>query len=192
MATPQPHEIFEFKSPGEWEKWLSENYSKQEGLWLKIAKKGTGVTTVTYLQALEVALCYGWIDGQIKSVDSIYFVQKFTPRRPKSLWSKINTKRVEQLISEGWMKAPGYEQIERAKADGRWEKAYGTSSNLAPPEDLLSALSKNKPAEEFYKTLNKTNLFAIYYRIETSKRPETREKRIREIIEMLSKGKKLY
>lgn len=192
MATPQPHEIFEFKSPGEWEKWLSENYSKQEGLWLKIAKKGTGVTTVTYLQALEVALCYGWIDGQIKSVDSIYFVQKFTPRRPKSLWSKINTKRVEQLISEGWMKAPGYEQIERAKADGRWEKAYGISSNLAPPEDLLSALSKNKPAEEFYKTLNKTNLFAIYYRIETSKRPETREKRIREIIEMLSKGKKLY
>lgn len=192
MATPQPHEIFEFKSPGEWEQWLAENYSKQEGLWLKIAKKGTGVTTVTYLQALEVALCYGWIDGQIKSVDSIYFVQKFTPRRPKSLWSKINTKRVEQLISEGRMKAPGYEQIERAKADGRWEKAYGSSSNLAPPEDLLSALSKNKPAEEFYKTLNKTNLFAIYYRIETSKRPETREKRIREIIEMLSKGKKLY
>lgn len=191
MATPQPGEIREFATPKGWEEWLSRNYTLQEGIWLKIAKKGTGVNTVTYLEALEIALCYGWIDGQIKSVDEIYFVQKFTPRRPKSIWSKINTERVERLIIEGRMKAPGFEQIEKAKADGRWDQAYGSSKTMKAPSDFLEALNENPAANEFYKTLNRSNLFAIYYRVETAKRPETRQKRINEIIQMLSEGKKL-
>ncbi|HLO91409.1 MAG: YdeI/OmpD-associated family protein [Chloroflexota bacterium] len=192
MATPQPQEIMEFETSELWELWLSGNFSKPEGIWLKIAKKGTGVTTVTYIEALEVALCYGWIDGQMKSVDNTYFVQKFTPRRTKSIWSKINTERVERLINEGRMKDPGYEQIEKAKADGRWDQAYGSSKNSSLPEDFLKVLKENKFAFEFFKSLNRTNLYAIYFRLETAKRPETREKRIKEIVEMLSQGKKYH
>lgn len=192
MVTPQPQEIMEFETSELWELWLSGNFSKPEGIWLKIAKKGTGVTTVTYIEALEVALCYGWIDGQMKSVDNTYFVQKFTPRRTKSIWSKINTERVERLINEGRMKDPGYEQIEKAKADGRWDQAYGSSKNSSLPEDFLKVLKENKFAFEFFKSLNRTNLYAIYFRLETAKRPETREKRIKEIVEMLSQGKKYH
>lgn len=191
MATPQPGEIKEFATPRDWEDWLTKNYALNSGIWLKIAKKGTGVITVTYMEALEIALCYGWIDGQMKSVDQIYFVQKFTPRRPKSIWSKINTERVERLISEGRMKAPGFEQIEKAKADGRWDQAYGSSKNMTAPEDFLNAIQENQKALKFYETLNRSNLFAIMFRIETAKRPETRQKRIAEIIQLLSEGKRL-
>ena len=190
MATPEEKQIREFASAGHFEQWLAENYTQQEGIWLKLAKKNTGVTTVTYPEAVDIALCYGWIDGQTKSVDSTYYIQKFTPRRPKSIWSKINTEKVERLIAEGRMKEPGLKEIEKAKADGRWEKAYSSYKNMTPPEDFLEALQANEVAAEFYKTLNRTNIYAINYQLETAKRAETRQKRMKEIIEMLSQGKK--
>lgn len=192
MATPDPENIIEFQSSLIWEQWLGLNHNREEGIWLKIAKKGKGIATVTYLEAVEVALCFGWIDGQMKSVDDVYFVQKFTPRRPKSIWSKINTERAEKLIMEGRMRPPGMAQIEQAKSDGRWDRAYSSAKGMIPPDDFLSLLQKNKVAAEFYNTLNRSNQYAILFRIETAKRPETREKRIKEIIGMLSLGRKFH
>lgn len=157
-----------------------------------VAKKGSGKTTVTYLEALHVALCYGWIDGQVKTYDQQYYIQKFTPRRAKSLWSKLNVERAERLIKEGRMKPAGYKAIEKAKADGIWEAAYDPGSKMTIPEDFLQELKKNKEAEEFFKTLDKTNLFSIGFRLQTARKPETREKRMKEIIEMLSLGKKFH
>jgi len=192
MATPHPDNIIEFQSALAWEQWLEINHNREEGIWLKIAKKGKGIATVTYLEAVEVALCYGWIDGQMKSVDDVYFVQKFTPRRTNSIWSKINTERAEKLISEGRMRTPGLQQIEKAKSDGRWDRAYSSAKGMTLPDDFLTLLHKNKTAAEFYNTLSRSNQYAILFRLETAKRPETREKRLKEIIEMLSQGRKFH
>ena len=176
----------------DWANWLEENHSQPDGIWLMIAKKGSGKTSVTYLEALEVALCYGWIDGQVKTYDQQYYIQKFTPRRAKSLWSKLNVERAERLIKEGRMKPAGFKAIEKAKADGIWDAAYDPGSKMTVPEDFLDELSKNKEAEAFFETLDKTNLFAIGFRLQTARKPETKEKRMREIIEMLAMGKKFH
>ena len=184
--------IILFSTQKEFEVWLGKNHTSSNGIWLKIAKKASGVESVNYDEALLVALCYGWIDGQLKSLDETFYLQKFTPRRPRSIWSKRNCDLVTQLIKEGKMKPAGLTQIEAAKKDGRWEKAYDSSKNMVIPQDFLKELAKNKKAETFFKTLNKTNVYAIGWRLQTAKKPETREKRMKQILTMLAKGEKFY
>jgi uncharacterized protein YdeI (YjbR/CyaY-like superfamily) len=184
--------IIEFKTAKTFETWLSKNHDKSNGLWLKIFKKNSGKKTISYAEALDVALCYGWIDGQKQAHDEQAWLQKFCARGPKSIWSKINTGHVERLINEGRMRPAGLKAVEEAKADGRWERAYDSPSKLTIPADFLKELSKNKKAEAFFMGLNKTNLFSIGFRLQTAKKQETREKRIKEIIEMLAKREKFH
>lgn len=184
--------IIEFKTAKSFETWLLKNHDNSNGLWLKIFKKGSGVKTVSYAEALDVALCYGWIDGQKNAFDEQAWLQKFCPRRTKSIWSKINIGHTERLINEGRMKPAGLKAIEQAKADGSWAKAYDSPSKMAIPEEFLKELSKNKKAEAFFKGLNKANLYAIGFRLQTAKKQETREKRTKEIIAMLAKGEKFH
>jgi uncharacterized protein YdeI (YjbR/CyaY-like superfamily) len=181
-----------FESKKKWADWLAKQHDKSAGVWLKLAKKATGIPSVTYAEALDVALCYGWIDGQKRSFDDKYFLQIFTPRRPKSIWSKINVEKVEQLIASGEMKPAGLKAIEAAKQDGRWAAAYESQKNSSVPEDFLSALEKNKKAKAFFATLNSTNRYAFLFRIHTAKKAETREKRIRQFVEMLEKGETFH
>ena len=181
-----------FKTAKTFEKWLEKNYENTNGLWLKIFKKDSGEKTISYAEALDVALCYGWIDSQKKAFDEQAWLQKFCPRRPKSIWSKINIGHVERLISEGRMRTAGLKAIEKAKEDGRWEKAYDSPKQMTIPEDFLKELSKNKKAAAFFKSLNKTNLFSIGFRLQTAKKQETRDKRMTEIINMLAKGEKYH
>jgi uncharacterized protein YdeI (YjbR/CyaY-like superfamily) len=183
-------QIIAFSSSAKFEKWLDKNHTLEEGIWLRFYKKNSGVPTVFYQEALLVALCYGWIDGQLKSYDAESYIQKFTPRRVRSQWSKRNCGLAEDLIARGKMKAPGLAQIEKAKTDGRWEKAYESSSKMKIPEDFLAKLSKKKKAYEFFKSLNRINLYYIAYRLQTAKDDVTREKRMTEIIEMMQKKQK--
>jgi uncharacterized protein YdeI (YjbR/CyaY-like superfamily) len=180
----------EFKTAEAFETWLEKNHDNSNGLWLKIFKKNSGIKTISYAEALDVALCYGWIDGQKQAFDEQAWLQKFCPRIPKSIWSKINIGHVERLINEGRMKPAGLNAIEKAKTNGNWEKAYDSSSTMTIPEDFLNELSKNKAAEAFFMGLNKSNLFSIGFRLQTAKKQETRDKRMKEIIEMLAKGEK--
>lgn len=180
--------ILPFESKKKFADWLAKNHDKSAGLWLKIAKKATGISTVTYAEALDVALCYGWIDGQKGSFDEQYFLQKFTPRRPKSIWSKINVEKVEGLIASGEMKPAGLKAVEAAKQDGRWAAAYASQKNIEVPADFQSALNKNKKAKAFFETLTGSRRYSFLFRIETAKKAETREKRIRQFVEMLAKG----
>ena len=192
MTTTDTLPTLEFKTATAFETWLQKNHEHSKGLWLKVYKKDSGKKTVSYAEALDVALCYGWIDGQKNAYDEEAWLQKFCPRRAKSIWSKINIGHVERLIHEGRMQPAGLSAVERAKADGSWAKAYDSPNNMILPEDFLKALSKNKKAEVFFKTLNKTNLFAIGFRLQTAKKQETREKRMKEIIAMLAKGEKFH
>ena len=192
MPTPTTLPILSFENETTFENWLSENHLDSTGIWLKIFKKGSKQQTVTYAEALDVALCYGWIDGQKKSFDEHAWLQKFCPRSKKSTWSKINIGHTERLIKTGRMQAQGHRMIEHAKATGSWDQAYDSPSNMTIPDDFLQALSNNKQAEAFFKQLNKTNLYAIGFRLQTAKRSETREKRMREIIDMLEKGEKFH
>ncbi|MFA5417774.1 MAG: YdeI/OmpD-associated family protein [Bacteroidales bacterium] len=184
--------IISFNSPQEWNEWLEQNHSNSNGVWLRIYKKDTGIPTTTHAQALHEALCFGWIDGQAKKYDEVSYLQKFTPRRAKSIWSKRNVDYVAQLEKEGRMKPAGREQIEAAKADGRWDRAYDSPVNMTMPEDFLRELAKNEKALAFFKTLNKTNTFAIGWRLQTAKKPETREKRMKMILEMLAREEKFH
>src|SRR5690606_31691965 len=183
--------IIEFKTAETFETWLEKNHDKSSGLWIKIFKKNSGNKTINYAEALDIALCYGWIDGQKQAYDEQAWLQKFCPRRAKSIWSKINIGHIERLTNEGRMRTSGLKAVEKAKEDGRWEKAYDSSSKMTIPEDFLKELSKNKEAEAFFKGLNKTNLFSIGFRLQTAKKQETRERRMKEIIEMLARGEKL-
>jgi uncharacterized protein YdeI (YjbR/CyaY-like superfamily) len=184
--------IIEFKTAEAFETWLIKNHDNSNGLWLKIFKKDSKKKTIFYAEALDVALCYGWIDGQKQAHDEQAWLQKFSPRRPKSVWSKINIGHVKRLIDEGRMRPAGLKAVEKAKADGSWEKAYDSPSKMIIPEDFLKQLKKNKKAEKFFMGLNKTNLFSIGFRLQTAKKQETREKRMKEIIEMLAKGEKFH
>jgi uncharacterized protein YdeI (YjbR/CyaY-like superfamily) len=181
-----------FESKKKWADWLAKQHDKSAGVWLKLAKKATGIPSVTYAEALDVALCYGWIDGQKGSFDDQYFLQKFTPRRPKSIWSKINVEKVERLIASGEMKPSGLKAVEAAKQDGRWSAAYESQKVVSIPEDFQSALEKNKKAKAFFATLNSTNRYAFLFRIHTAKKAETRAKRIRQFVEMLEKGETFH
>ena len=177
-----------FESKNEFAEWLAKNHDKSAGAWLKLAKKDAEILSVTYKEAVNVALCYGWIDGQAKSFDDKYWLVKFTPRRPKSIWSQINTKRVEQLIASGEMKPSGLKAVEAAKQDGRWDAAYASQKNISVPADFQSALSKNKKAKTFFESLTGSKRYAFLFRIETAKKAETRIKRILQFVEMLEKG----
>lgn len=185
-------EIMAFDSQKKWAKWLEKNHRKTPGIWLKFFKKNSGVKTVTYAEAVEEALCYGWIDSQAKSIDEKAYLQRFTPRGPKSVWSKINTEHIERLIKEGRMKEAGLETVDAAKQDGRWAAAYSSPSKVTMPEDFKKALSGNKKAAAFYKSLNKANTYGILTRIQFARKAETRAKRIKEFVEMLARGEKLH
>jgi len=184
--------VLEFKTAKAFETWLMKNHDKSNGLWLKLFRKDSEQKSISYAEALDVALCYGWIDGQKQAHDEQAWLQRFCPRGAKSIWSKKNTEHIERLINEGRMKPEGLEAVEKAKADGRWEKAYDSPSKMTIPEDFLKELSKNNKAEAMFKGLNKTNLFSIGFRLQTAKKQETKEKRIKEIIEMLAKGEKFH
>jgi len=181
-----------FASKKKWADWLAKQHDKSAGVWLKIAKKDSEIPSVTYDEALDVALCYGWIDGQKKAFDDKYWLQKFTPRGPKSIWSKINTEKVERLIASGEMKPAGLKAIELAKQDGRWDAAYASQKNISVPEDFQAALDDNKKAKAFFTTLNSVNRYAILFRIHNVKKPETRVQRIQQFVEMLERNEKIY
>lgn len=182
--------VLSLKSAKAWQAWLKENHAHSSGVWLHIKKKGGAGESPTYAEALDVALCHGWIDGQKRRHDENSWLQRFTPRRARSAWSKKNTEHAERLIRAGKMKKAGLAEIEAAKKDGRWKDAYDSSSNASIPQDFLKALKRNRKAEAFFKSLNKTNLFSIAYRLQTAKTLETREKRMKMILEMMAKGEK--
>ena len=185
-------EIISFASAAEWEQWLEQNHSAAKGIWLQFNKKGSGVSSVYYDEALEVALCYGWIDGQLKKYDELSYIQRFTPRRPRSLWSKRNIEHISRLIKEGRMKPAGLKEAETAKADGRWQVAYDSQGAMTLPDDFRKELTKDKKAFAFYESLNKANQYAIAWRLQTAKRPETLEKRKQEILQMLAREEKFH
>lgn len=186
------HPILSFKTPKAFEKWLSKNHDKINGIWLRFFKKDSGEKSINYKEALDEALCYGWIDGQLNKYDEKSYIQKFTPRRSKSIWSKKNTEHIERLTALGKIKPPGIAEVEKAKADGRWEKAYDSLSQMKVPDDFLKLLSKNKKAKAFFDKLNKTNKYAIAWRLQSAKKPETREKWITRILEMLTNNQKFH
>ena len=181
-----------FTSSLDFRTWLAKNHGLSAGIWLRIYKKNSGVTTVTYSEAVDQAICFGWIDGQKKPNDKQSWLQKFTLRRPKSGWSKNNTQHAERLIKSGEMNPAGLKEVEAAKTDGRWRAAYDSFGKAAVPDDFLKALAGNGKAKAFFETLSKTNLYSITYRLQTAKKPETRQKRIRAIIEALSRGEKFH
>ncbi len=181
-----------FKTAADWRQWLETNHAKSRGVWLRIFKKHTGAETVSYAEALDEALCFGWIDGQKATYDETSWLQKFTPRRAKSVWSKRNREHVARLVEEKRMMPAGLAQVEAAKKDGRWERAYDAGSTMEVPEDFISELRKDKAAYAFFETLNKANTFAIAWRLQTAKKPETRARRMQALLAMMSEGKKLH
>jgi uncharacterized protein YdeI (YjbR/CyaY-like superfamily) len=181
-----------FGSAAEFEEWLREHHDSAAGVWIRFARKGAGVPSVTYLEALHVALCFGWIDGQARSLDDAWYVQRFTPRRPRSIWSKRNREFATALIEAGRMQPAGLAEVERARADGRWDAAYDAPSTATVPEDLQAALDARPEAAVFFATLNSRNRYAILHRIQTAKRPETRARRIERFVTMLAAGETLY
>jgi uncharacterized protein YdeI (YjbR/CyaY-like superfamily) len=184
--------ILPFERQKDWAVWLEKNHATSSGVWLKLARKASGIQSVTYEEALEVALCYGWIDGQRKSHDETSFLQKFTPRGPRSIWSKINTEKALRLIESGRMKPAGLKAVESARRDGRWDAAYASQSKAAVPDDLQAALDRNAKANAFFATLDSRNRYAILHRIHIAKKAETRTRRIEQFVRMLESEQKIY
>jgi uncharacterized protein YdeI (YjbR/CyaY-like superfamily) len=181
-----------FDSEKAWQKWLALNHARAEGVWLRFYKKTSGKESVAHSEALDWALCYGWIDGQLKPYDAESWLHKFTPRRPQSAWSKRNTERVEELIAAGKMRRAGMKQVLAAKAAGRWQRAYDSPRQMSVPKDFLQAVSKDKKSKEFFESLNKANTYAIAWRLQTAVKPETRKKRFEEMLAMLEAGKAFH
>ncbi len=181
-----------FPTQKSWAAWLEKNHGQSAGLWLRIAKKGSGLGSVTYQEALDVALCYGWIDGQKRPENESSWLQRFCPRGPRSLWSKINREKALRLIASGEMKPAGLAAIEKAKQDGGWERAYDSPAKSAVPDDLRTALEMNPAAKAFFDTLDKTNRYAILWRIQTVKRAETRARKVEQFVEMLARGERIH
>jgi len=181
-----------FKTQKDFRDWLTKNHDKETEIWVGMWKKASGKTGLNYDQALEEALCFGWIDGLVNKYNEESYMQRFTPRRAKSIWSKVNVGHIERLTKEGKMMPSGIAAVEAAKKDGRWDAAYDSPKDAKPPKEFFELLSKNKKAEEFYKTLNRTNINAISFRIQTAKKEETKARRMKMIIEMLGRGEKLY
>ena len=184
--------VLSFSTQNEFESWQEQNHTDMNGIWVRFYKKNSGIKTIVYDEALDVALCYGWIDGQVKKFDEISYLQKFTPRRPKSMWSKRNSEHVERLEKSGKMKPSGILEVERAKADRRWEKAYDSPGKMVVPNDFIQELSKNEKAFQFFESLNKTNKYTIGWKLQTAKNKELRQKRIKEILAMMEKEQKFH
>jgi uncharacterized protein YdeI (YjbR/CyaY-like superfamily) len=184
--------VLEFRTPRDWEKWLDKNYPNPDGVWLRIAKKGSKSPTVSYAEALNVALCYGWIDAQKRAESESSWLQRFMPRRSRSIWSKINREKALALIDAGKMKPAGLSEVTRAQQDGRWDAAYDSPKTATVPADFQKALDESRAAREFFKTLSAANRYAILWRLQTAKRPETRARRIENFIQMLEKGETLH
>lgn len=186
------NEILCFRSSSEFRTWLAKNHRQSDGIWLRIFKKDSGESTITYNEALDEALCFGWIDGQKQRHDEVSWRQRFTPRRPTSGWSKLNTQHAERLIQARRMNAAGRAQVDAAKKDGRWAAAYDSPSKATVPQDFLAALRKNKKAHAFFESLNKANRYAIAYRLQTAKKPETKQRRMEMILAMLARGEAFH
>lgn len=181
-----------FKTAALFEAWLAKNHATSDGIWLRIYKKGSGIQTVTYDEALDAALCYGWIDGQKKKYDEDSWIQKFTHRRPKSMWSKRNREHIARLTKAKRMRPSGLAEVTLAKADGRWDQAYDSPANMQVPEDFLRELKKDKKVLDFFLTLSKANTYAIAWRLQTAKKPETRARRMQDLLAMLAREEKLH
>jgi uncharacterized protein YdeI (YjbR/CyaY-like superfamily) len=184
--------VMEFASAEEWDAWLAEHHDSSAGVWLRIAKQGTGVVTVTMPEVIEIALCWGWIDGLRHKHDDVYFRQRMTPRTARSRWSRINRDKAESLIAGGRMQAAGQREIDAARADGRWDAAYSGSRVIELPDDLTRALRRNAPARRAFEQLDRRNRYAILYRIQDAKRAETRARRIEQFVTMLAEGRTIY
>jgi uncharacterized protein YdeI (YjbR/CyaY-like superfamily) len=181
-----------FASPAAWERWLEDNHARADGVWVEIAKQGTGIDSVRYPEVLEIVLCFGWIDGRREALDEQRYLQRFTPRRRRSRWSKINRDAAERLIAEGRMRPAGLAEVERARADGRWEAAYEGQSRITIPEDLARELDARPDAKAFFEGLSSQNRYAILYRLQEAKRPETRARRLAKFVAMLEAGETIH
>ncbi|MBA2555244.1 MAG: YdeI/OmpD-associated family protein [Geodermatophilaceae bacterium] len=190
LKNDQP--IIAFADSAAWERWLAANQSSATGVWLKIAKKGSETTTVSYAEAVDVALCYGWIDGQSGAYDDSFWLQRYTARTPRSKWSQINRDKVAALVEAGRMQPPGLAAVEAARADGRWAAAYEPPSKATVPADLQTALDANLTAAAVWAELDGANRYAVLYRVQDAKRPETRARRIEKFVGMLSRGEKIH
>jgi uncharacterized protein YdeI (YjbR/CyaY-like superfamily) len=184
--------IVAFASPKAFGAWLKAHHATSPGVWLKIAKKGAGTASVTYAEAIDVALCWGWIDGQKRPLDETAWLQRFSPRGPRSIWSKINVDKAVALVASGAMKAPGLAQVERAKADGRWQKAYAGAKTATVPAELAAALARNRKAAQFFASLDRTNRYAFIFRVHQGKKAETRERTAARFVAMMARGEKLH
>jgi uncharacterized protein YdeI (YjbR/CyaY-like superfamily) len=192
-VSPKPEQpVIAFESQRKWEAWLEKNHATSSGLWLKLAKKESGHASVSYAEALDSALCYGWIDGQKNALDATHWLQRFTPRGPRSKWSKINTEKVLALTQQGRMKDAGLLEVQKAQQDGRWAAAYDGQRKAAVPEDLQHAFEQNPKALAFFEALNSANRYAILYRVQDAKKPETRARRIEQFVAMCAEHKKLH
>lgn len=181
-----------FRDQKEWASWLNEHHKASTGVWLRIGKKGSGLQSLTYVEGLEVALCYGWIDGQKRAYDEVSWVQRFTPRGPNSVWSRINRDKAEELIRNGRMRPAGLDAIDRARQNGRWETAYDSARKVSVPGDFEAGLNRSRKAKSFFATLDKGNRYAILWRIQTAKKAETRARKIQELIRMLERREKIH
>jgi uncharacterized protein YdeI (YjbR/CyaY-like superfamily) len=190
MADELP--ILLFATPAELESWLERNHDSAAGVWLKIAKKGAAEPSVTYDEAVELGLCFGWIDSQMRGFDEQHYLQRFTPRRPRGRWSKINREKAEALIAAGRIRPAGMAEVEAAKADGRWEAAYEGQRTARVPDDLRRELDANAAAREFFEGLDSANRYAVIYRLNDARKPETRERRLRKFVAMLERGEKIH
>ncbi|MGP3732890.1 YdeI/OmpD-associated family protein [Streptomyces sp. GDS52] len=184
--------VLAVETQGEWEKWLEEHHDELPGVWLRIPRKDSGLPGPDYAAALESALCWGWIDGHKKKLDDTHWLQRFTPRRPRSKWSMINRQKAAALVEAGRMREPGLREVERARADGRWEAAYASQSTATVPDDLRAALDAVPAARDFFGALDSRNRYAILHRVQDAKRPQTRAARIEKFVAMLAEGEKLH
>ena len=191
MATGHELPILKVRDQAAWREWLDANHGRTQGVWLKFAKKGSSSRTVSYAEALEEALCFGWIDGQVRRFDDHFYLLRFTPRRARSQWSQVNREKATRLIEEGRMHAAGLAQIEAATADGRWDAAYPAQSQAEVPEDFQEALDENPGARAFFETLNGSTRYAFLYRLHNVRKADSRHRRIRDYIELLRTGKTL-
>ena len=181
-----------FASAADWEQWLEDNHAVSDGVWIRMAKKDSGIDSVRYPHVLDTALCFGWIDGRREALDERHFLQRFTPRRARSRWSRINREKVERLIADGKVRPAGLSEVERAQADGRWEAAYESQKTIAVPEDLRRELDSRPQAKAFFAELTSQNRYAILYRLQDVRRPETRARRLAKFVAMLEAGEKIY
>lgn len=184
--------VISFPTARAWESWIRKGTWSPKGVWLKLAKKGSAARSLTYDEALEVALCHGWIDGQKKAFDAAWWLQKFSPRGPRSIWSKNNRRKAEALISSGRMRPAGLAEVTRARSDGRWDAAYDSPASAGVPPDLKAELDRSRKAREFFATLNSVNRYAILFRLHNAKKPETRARRLFKFVQMLERGEKIH